>query len=332
MKFLIVGFGSIGQRHFRNLLTLGHDDIVLLRSHESTLEDDEIKAFPVETNLEAALAHEPDAVIISNPTALHLDVAIPAAKAGCHILLEKPISHNMERVDEFKEAVRKSGSRVLVGFQFRFHPGLRRIKRLLAQKTIGIPLSVRAHWGEYLPDWHPWEDYKESYSARPDLGGGVILTLSHPVDYLRWLLGEIESVWASLGYNSDLEINEVEDTAEIGLQFTNGVIGSLHLNYIQRPSSHWLEIIGSEGTIRWNAEIGSVKHYDIKNETWDEFSLRTDFERNDLFLSEMKHFIAVALGQFMPICSLEDGIRIQEIVQGAKLSAQSGQLTSIVEH
>ncbi|MEA2008366.1 MAG: Gfo/Idh/MocA family oxidoreductase, partial [Chloroflexota bacterium] len=211
MKFLIVGFGSIGRRHFHNLLALGYEDIMFYRSHKGTLEDDELKDFPVETDLEAALAHKPDAVIISNPTALHLDVAIPAAQAGCHILLEKPISHNMERVAEFQEVVEQSGSQVLVGFQFRFHPGLRRIKRLLVQKAIGRPLSVRAHWGNYLPDWHPWENYQKSFSARADLGGGVLLTLSHPLDYLRWLLGEIDSVWAYLGYDSDLELNGVED-------------------------------------------------------------------------------------------------------------------------
>jgi len=128
-----------------------------------------------------------------------------------------------------------------------------------------------------------------------------------------------------------LGLNEVEDTAEIGLRFANGVIGSLHLNYIQRPSAHWLEIIGTEGAIHWNVENGLVKRYDIETETWEEFPLRAEFERNDLFISEMKHFVAVASGQFMPICSLEDGIKAQEIVQGAKLSAQSGQLASLME-
>ena len=324
MKFLIVGFGSVGQRHFKNLLALGYEDILFYRSHKSSIEDNELEDFLVETDLEAALAHKPDAVIVSNPTALHLDIAIPAAEAGCHILLEKPLSHNTDRLDEFREVVEKSGSQVLIGFQFRFHPGLRRIKRLLAKKSIGTPLAVRAHWGEYLPNWHLWEDYRESYSARAELGGGVILTLSHPLDYLRWLFGETEAVWASLGYNSGLELNEVEDTAEIGLRFTSGVIGSLHLNYIQRPHSHWLEIIGTEGTIRWNAENGSVKCYDVETETWDKFPLKADFERNDLFLSEMKHFIAVALGQFLPICSLDDGIAVQKIIQDIKQFALSG--------
>src|SRR5512144_2106683 len=123
MKFLIVGLGSIGRRHFRNLIALGEKDIVLLRSHRATLPDDELASYPVETNLQEALQkHKPDAVIVANPTALHLDVAIPAAEAGCAILLEKPVSHSLEQVETFQNAVRRGGARVLVAFQFRFHP------------------------------------------------------------------------------------------------------------------------------------------------------------------------------------------------------------------
>ena len=186
MKTLVVGFGSIGRRHLNNLRALGETDFVLLRSNRSTLPDDEIKNIPVETNIDAALSHNPDAVIIANPTALHLDVAIPAAKAGCSILMEKPVSHSMERAEEFKNALYTGGGKVLVGFQFRYHPGLKQARVWVDTGRIGDVVSFRAHWGEYLPDWHPWEDYRKSYSARSDLGGGVVNTLSHPMDYLRW--------------------------------------------------------------------------------------------------------------------------------------------------
>lgn len=222
MKFLIAGLGSIGRRHLQNLVALGQDDILLYRTNKSTMPDDPLAAYPVETDLHEALAHKPDGVIISNPTSLHMDVAIPAAQAGCHILLEKPISHDMAQVDELASAAEKSGSRILVGFQFRYHPGLRAIDALLKSGDVGRPISARAHYGEYLPDWHPWEDYRQSFSARKDLGGGVILTLTHPLDYLRMLFGEVTSLSAYAGQFSDLEI-DVEDTAEIAMQFENGV-------------------------------------------------------------------------------------------------------------
>ena len=196
MKFLIAGFGSIGRRHFRNLYALGERDFVFYRSNQSTLADDEISEYPCETNLSTALSHKPDVVVISNPTSLHLDVAIPAAEAGCHLFIEKPLSHSMERVDNLKKLVVKSGSKVLVGFQFRYHPQLVKIQDLISKGVIGTCVSVRVQWGEYLPDWHPWEDYRVGYSARKDLGGGVVLTLCHPLDYVRWLLGEVSNLWA----------------------------------------------------------------------------------------------------------------------------------------
>ncbi len=317
MKYLIVGFGSIGRRHFRNLLTLGQRDILFLRSNRGNLPDDEIADYPVEVEIQAALRHHPDTVIVANPTSLHLDVAIPSAEMGCHLFLEKPVSDSMKRVDQLRSAVKRGGGKVLVGFQFRFHPGLVKIVALLADKVIGNPISVRAHWGEYLPDWHPWEDYRQGYSARADLGGGVVLTLSHPLDYLRWLLGEVDSLWAFTSSCSGLGLN-VEDTAEIGLKFVSGVIGSIHLNYIQQPPVHYLEIIGSNGSIRWDSGDGVVHVYRNTTKNWDVYAPNVDFTRNDMFIEEMKHFIEIINGKSAPICTLEDGIKALELALMAK--------------
>jgi predicted dehydrogenase len=330
MKFLIAGYGSIGRRHFQNLLSLGEKDILFYRSRKSSLPDETLSGFRVEEDLEKALAQKPDAVIVSNPTALHLDVAIPAARQGCHILLEKPISNSMDRIDELRDAVKVSGSRILVGFQFRYHLGLQKIKELLTERKIGKPLSVRTHWGEYLPNWHPWENYREGYSARADLGGGVILTLCHPFDYLRWLFGEIRSVQAFLGYSGELGLIEVEDTAEINLKFESGVIGSVHLNFNQRPPAHDLEIIGSEGTIYWNGLEGSLKIFQANTGNWKEYFIDGKFERNDLFLSEMKHFIDIIKIEKDPICSLNDGIIVQKLIQNIKLSEREGKAIELL--
>src|SRR5512134_151216 len=138
MKILIAGLGSIGRRHLRNLVALGEKDIILLRSHHSTLPDQELAGYPVETDLDASLKkHKPDAVIVANPTALHMDIAIPAAHAGCHILLEKPIANSLQRVNELRKAAHKSGSRILVGFQFRYHPTLWKSRELIQEGSLG---------------------------------------------------------------------------------------------------------------------------------------------------------------------------------------------------
>jgi predicted dehydrogenase len=332
MKILIAGLGSIGRRHFRNLVALGQNQLVFFRSNKATLPDDELVGYPTETNFnEAIKKHKPDAVIVSNPTALHMDIAIPAARAGCAILLEKPIAQDLSRVAELRQAAALSGSKILVGFQFRYHPTLNKARELITAGKIGRVLSAHAHWGEYLPNWHPWEDYRQSYAARADLGGGVIVTLTHPLDYLRHLLGEVEALWSFNGHVSSLELTDVEDVAEIGLKFTNGAIGGVHVNYFQRPPVHRLEIIGTAGTLRWDNADGILQLFSMPDEFGmvnsqptpaqiTEYRLPEGFERNHLFLAQTQHFLKMAAGDTDPVCTLDDGIRALEMALQAKSS------------
>jgi len=343
MKFLIAGLGSIGRRHFRNLIALGEKDIVLLRTHKATLPDDELAGYPVETDIhEALINHKSDAVIVANPTSLHLDIAIPAAEAGCAILLEKPVSDSLDRLDVLQQAALKSGSKILVGFQFRYHPTLNKARELIQLNAIGMVLTVHAHWGEYLPQWHPWEDYRQSYAARADLGGGVIRTLTHPLDYLRYLIGDVESLWSFNGHISPLEL-DVEDVAEIGLKFSNGAIGGVHLNYVQRPPQHTLEIVGTQGTLQWDNADGVLQFQqfpapfasysdDPPASVIETFSPPEGFDRNQLFVSQTRHFIETAKGESEPVCSLEDGIMALRLALAAKESQSTPKLLSPNSH
>ncbi len=328
MKFLIAGLGSVGRRHMRNLISLGEKDIILLRTRKATLPDDEIAGYPVETDIyEAIKKHKPDAVIVSNPTSLHLDIAIPAAQAGCSILLEKPISHSMERIDELISAVKKYNTKVLVAFQFRFHPSLIKVKELISNGEIGRIISANVHFGEYLPAWHPWEDYRISYAARADMGGGVVATQCHSLDYLPWLVGErVESVFGYTAKLSDLEI-DVEDTAKIALRFASGALGSLHLDFNQQPPEHHFTIVGTNGTIKWNLADGAVKIYQPEKKDWVEYPIPASWERNVMFLEQTKHFVDVVKGNASPSCTLEDGIQVQRLVEAVHQSNKTGSIT-----
>jgi len=340
MKFLIAGLGSIGRRHMRNLIALGEKDLVLLRSHRATLSDDELAGIPVETDLHEALRkHKPEAVIVANPTSMHLDVAIPAAQAGCAILLEKPVSDSMQRLDLLQSTAQKSGSKILVGFQFRYHPTLNKARELIQAQSLGKILSAHAHWGEYLPNWHPWEDYRKSYAARAELGGGVIVTLTHPLDYLRFLLGDVDSLWSFNGHLSPLEL-DVEDGAEIGLKFSSGAVGGVHVNYFQRPPVHRLEIVGTNGTLRWDNADGVLHFFRMPAEfgTWDanppaaveeQYLLPQGFERNQLFEAQMRHFVKTAQGESDPICTLADGVNALRLALAAQESQRSGRVVKI---
>ena len=343
MKYLIAGLGSIGRRHMRNLIALGERDIILYRTRKATMSDDELAGFPVETDLQEALnKHKPDAVIVGNPTSMHLDVAIPAAEAGCSILLEKPISNSTERLDQLEAVVKKSGSKVLVAFQFRFHPGLMRAKQLISDGELGRIISAHVHFGEYLPAWHPWEDYRKGYAARADMGGGVVLTQCHSLDYLPWLVGKVESVWGFTAKLSDLEV-DVEDTAEIGLRFESGALGNLHLDFNQQPPAHRFEIIGTKGSLKWDLSDGATRIYRASPESlatstgmgikaggeWEAYPLPENWERNVMFLEQMKHFVAVVRGEVESVCKLEDGVRVQQLVNAIHKSNAEGRIVEL---
>jgi predicted dehydrogenase len=306
------------------------------------LPDDELAGYPVETDLTEALqTHTPHAVIVANPTSMHLDVAIPAAEAGCHILLEKPVSHSLERLDVLQKAVEKTGSKILVGFQFRYHPTLNQARELIRSGALGRILTVHAHWGEYLPQWHPWEDYRQSYAARAELGGGVIVTLTHPLDYLRYLLGEVEALWSFNGHISSLEI-DVEDVAEIGLKFASGALGGVHVNYFQRPPVHRLEIVGTGGTLRWDNGDGILHLYKTPASfgsfsdnppapVIEAFAPPEGFERNQLFVAQTRHFIEVVRGEVEPVCSLEDGVMALRLALASYQSQRTGHVIKLEE-
>lgn len=334
MKFLIAGLGSIGRRHLRNLVALGEKDIVLYRTRKATMPEEDLAGFPQETDLRTALEmHKPDGVIVSNPTALHLDVAIPTAEARCSLLLEKPLSHSMERIDHLESALKKGGGRAVVGFQFRFHPGLVRAKQLISDGEIGRVISAHVHFGEYLPAWHPWEDYRKGYAARADMGGGVVLTQCHSLDYLPWLMGDVESVWGFTARLGDLEV-DVEDTAKIGLRFANGALGSIHLDYNQQPPSHYFEVVGTKGSLQWNLADGATRIYraepvEAGEGEWESYPLPAGWERNVMFMEEMKHFIAVVRGEAESSCPLEAGIKVQRLIDSVHRSNETRMVVKV---
>lgn len=324
MRVLIAGLGSIGQRHLKNLSALGVRDLLLYRTGRSTLANDDLTRFPVFSDLSLALDERPQAIVIANPTALHLDVAVPAARRGCALLIEKPVASAWDKVPELQAAVREGGAKVLVGYQFRFHPTLRRARELIRKGELGEIVSARAVWGESLPGWHPWEDFRTSYAARAELGGGAILTLSHPLDYLLWLLGDVKSVMAQTGGGNSLRI-EAEDSAEMVLAFDSGALASVHVDFLLQPASHTLTLLGTKGMAVWDAADGTLRWTsNAGTAEWHEVQPPIGFDRNTMFLDEMRHFLQIAEGVESPVCSLDDGLKGLGVALAALESAWSG--------
>jgi len=292
MKFLICGIGSIGLRHLRNLRQLGYNDIIIYSTGKSKITDaiEETKDLKKFTSLDAALAEKPDICMITNPTALHVKTAIKAANASCHLYIEKPISNNLENLEILKSIVLEKKLISFVTYQFRFHPHIQLLRSIFQNKKLpyGKPLYVTTEWSEYLPDWHPWENYKQGYSARSDLGGGVLLTQVHPLNYLNFLFGKIKNVHINKTATNTLDI-DVDDVADLLIQFDNGISGHIHVDYLQKPRVHTMKIVTSNGRFEWDYHKNTLIfiNMDGKIETFN----NSDFKRNDMFICMLKEFI-----------------------------------------
>lgn len=326
MKILLVGLGSIGQRHLRNLATLGCTDLWAVRVRNRPLPElppgVRLQTF---ADLEEALTQGPEVVFVTNPTSLHVPTALAAARRGCHLFIEKPLGHTLEGVAELAEEVERRRLTVLVGCSLRFHPGLLQVKALLDSGRIGSVIAARLQVGEYLPGWHPWEDYREGYSARRDLGGGVILTLIHELDYSRWLFGDPTRVVAFGGKRTSLEV-DVEDVAAILLEFPHGPVVQLHMDYIQRPPSRTCQIVGEAGQIIWDYYGEGVRLYGADSGAWTLFPHPPGLERNTVYLDEVRHFLDCLGGRATPAVKLADGLRVLEMAMAARTSLEKGEV------
>ena len=316
MKILIFGIGAIGERHLGNLLALGYDDISLMRTTNNALRTVEGE-FKTYSDLGIALADRPDVVFVCNPTSLHVDTIVRALDAGSQVFTEKPIATSLDDCDAIQAAITRSGKSVMVGYNMRFHPALINIKNWIDSGRIGAPIYARTQWGEYLPGWHPWEDYREGYAARSDLGGGPALTLSHEIDLLLWIFGKHTDVKARSNTASSLEL-QTEHGIDILLGFESGVTGSIHLDYFHRPPARSSEFIGEGGRLEFEYYSGVAKLYGSdSSEPIEEYETPADFDRNDMFINEIKSFFASIKAGETPSPSFDDGTGVVDVATKA---------------
>jgi predicted dehydrogenase len=324
-RWLVIGCGSIGRRHIGNLLALNAGEVIGCDTRpERRAETTSQHGVTCVASLDEAWALLPEVALITTPTSLHLRLAITAAERGCHLFIEKPLADQWDGTEQLVQLVREKNLVTLVGCNMRFHPGLRAVQRLLTEGAVGRVTAARFEMGQHLPDWHPQEDYRQNYSARRDLGGGVILDAIHELDYARWLLGEVSAVTCFAGKTSSLEI-ETEDTAEILLRFTSGTIGEVHLDYVQRAHRRTCQIIGEEGTIHWDYGAGRVNWFSARTRSWSELLNPPGWQPNQMYVDEMRHFIACLDGKEASQLDVSQARRVLQIALAAKEASATGQ-------
>jgi predicted dehydrogenase len=330
---VVIGCGSIGARHLGNLQSLG---VTRLSAFDASPDRraairDRFPTVQVAETLEQAWAARPELALIAVPTRGHVAAALDAAEHGCHLFIEKPLSDRLdEALDRLADVVRARKLVTLIGCNLSFQPGLIAARRLLEEGTIGRVVSASADVGQYLPDWHPSEDYRKSYSAKRQLGGGVILDAIHEIDYLSGLFGEVESVACFAGKLSHLEI-ETEDTAAILLKFAGGMIGEIHMDYVQRAYRRGCRIIGDQGTITWDYVSGEVRWYAAATGRWETSSNPPDWSANSMYVDEMRHLLRCVRSGEPPVSDMSNGARVLETALAAKASAAAGQVVDMQE-
>lgn len=263
-------------------------------------------------SFEDAIREKPEVAFITCPSSLHISIAIMLAQEGIDLFIEKPLSSKLEDVEKLLHIGKNQNIIIMVGYNFRFHRPLQILKQKISEGAIGNLIGIRVEVGQYLPDWRPGTDYRHSVSAQKELGGGVVLELSHELDYARWLFGEVKSVSAQVDRLSDLKI-DVEDSADIILKFTNNAIGSIHLDMVQRSPTRCCQAVGSEGTLKWDGMTDLVTLFSIKSNEWSVLHPAEKIDRNEMYLTEIQHFFECVNSRKDPIISGYEGKRVLEI-------------------
>lgn len=329
---LVVGLGAIGRRHARNLRRLSPSiHVVGCRTHSAGIDDlgDDVHMFDaIQYDLHRALSSRADVAIIATPASRHVDDALCAARAGVHVFVEKPIADRLDGVQVLMEECRKRSLTLMIGYNLRFDRALRTAKAAIDQGRIGRILSIRAEVGQYLPEWRPGRDYRQTVTARAALGGGPLLELSHEFDYVRWLAGEVVAVTAKTSRSDTLDV-DVPDTADLLLEFENGALGCVHLDLLDRAAIRRCRVVGSDGTIEWEALARCARLFTAERREWVPLTSADSDEMNDTHVSEMEHFLAAVAGGHLPLVTGEDGIAALRIAVAAAESAKAGHTVAL---
>jgi predicted dehydrogenase len=315
LKVLVVGCGSIGKRHARVLREIGVRTLYACDPvpAQAAAASEAARFDAVAATFEDGLALKPDAVVLCTPPAMHVQQAMQAIRAGCHVLTEKPLSADLTGVDDLERLAAGAGRALMVGLCFRYHQGLLKAKRMLDGGRIGRLVSIRALMGEHLPDIRP--DYRDLYLARCN----GAFELMHDLDLAIWYAGrEPSRVHAIHGGFSDIGI-EAPDLVELLLEFPDRCTASVHLDFFQLPRRRQIELMGTRGTI--TVEFASwtectVSAWDAEGRAWTAERMATD--RDDMFRDEDREFLSLAASGGVVVSSLAEGRRSLRVVLQAQ--------------
>ena len=327
MKILIIGFGSIAKRHINNLIHNINCEIIVY-SRRKNIRFLDHKKIKVLNSLEKCLLEKPDVAFITNETAFHIPMAIKMAKSGLDLFIEKPLSNSTNGIKTLQKIVKQKKLVTQMGCNLRFHKCIIKIRQLINQKKIGRIISIQSENGSYLPDWHIHEDYRKGYASDRKLGGGIILTMIHDIDYLYWIFGNPKSIFSVSGKFSDLDIS-AEDYCSSIIEFKNNITAELHLDFFQRPEFRGCKIKGTKGVIYWNSDKNEIRLFKNRKKVWEVVLALKKFQRNEMYIDEIIHFLKCVKNRKQTINNLDEGIKTMKIALAMKKSSKNRRMVKI---
>jgi predicted dehydrogenase len=319
MRVAVLGLGSIGSRHARNLLSLGHE--VVGFDPRAATDDEPWARAPSPTEALATV----EAAVVATPTSMHAEHAVLALERGLPVLVEKPITVDPLEADRLVELAGQSGLTCGVAMNLRFHPGVLALRDLASQGRLGEIRFAHVWCGSDLRTWRPGTDYRTSYSARAELGGGIVRDAIHELDYLTWILGPAASVSAEVAHVSDLEI-DVEDIGAALIRLAGGALAAVDLTYVDPVYRRGCMLVGAEATAHWDWTRGTVE---INRPDRDVEVLDVAADVAETYVAEMRDFIEAAQSGRAPRTSAEEGRDAVRLADALLRSASEGRRIAV---
>ncbi|MAG11816.1 MAG: dehydrogenase [Parcubacteria group bacterium] len=320
---LIIGSGSAGKRHARNLAGLGCK-ISAFDPREDRLKEinEETPCIHQSQSLEEILEKETfDGAVIASPPVFHIEQGIALLGKGIPVLMEKPLAAELDDAQKIESYTQAT---ILLGYTYRWWPPLQEMKKLLDENAIGKVQNIRMVMSAHLADWHPWEKYQDFFMAQAELGGGALLDESHFIDLLLWMFGMPKSVFANVEKIGELEIS-TDDNVDLIARYEKGLRANVHLDLLGRPHEKYIHIVGGKGSLHWSFDPNElVVTQDEKSET-----KKYNHERNDMFIGVAEEFLQCINENKQPSCTITDGINVLQVIEAARKSSETNKEISI---
>lgn len=320
-KVLVIGCGSIGQRHIRALKRLDDIAIAAYRTRKGHCQGfpREFKDIREFSNEKDAFIWSPDYMVISNPTSLHLEYLLKGIDARIeNIFVEKPVANDFKDIKRHIRKLLDYKGNIAVGFNLRFHIVTKKIKELVESKRYGNVLKARLEAGHYLPDWHPYEDYRNTYAARRELGGGVLRTLCHEIDLAQYLFGDFKDVYGEVDKIGNLDI-DVDDSVHMLASMDNGIKVEIKLDYLRPMPDRKGEILFENGLLEYDFNEPRLRYADYRKKDWEILFSTDMYDKQNQYQDQMKAFIDKDYTLF---CNLKEGIEVMRVIELVEKSSK----------